>query len=98
LIFGCLADNAVEEMALILFPIFDHVILAEVNSPRAAAMSRLVEAAERTGVEPGIASSIENALEIARKVTPETGNIVVCGSVYLVGEVRQVLESEAQAR
>lgn len=98
LIFGCLADKAVEEMAQILFPVFDHVVLAEVNSPRAAAMSRLVEATEKTGVEPSVASSVENALEIARKVTPEKGNIVVCGSVYLVGEMRQVLESEAQAR
>lgn len=98
LIFGCLADKAVEEMAQILFPLFEQVILVEVNSPRAAKMEQMQAAAALTGVKTFQASDAKAALEQARQLTPASGEIIICGSVYLVGEVRQVLEEEVSLR
>ncbi len=95
LVFGCLADKAVEEMAQILFPIFDQVVLVEVNSPRAARMEQMVAAAKLTGTKTYVASDVKTALAEARELTPKEEGIVVCGSVYLVGEAQQVLQEEA---
>ena len=56
LIFGCLADKQIDEMAQVLLPLFDstsgdparardHVVLAPVQNPRAATVEELLAAA-----------------------------------------------------
>lgn len=88
LIFGCMKDKAVDEMAQILFPIFDEVIAVPVSSPRSASTEALLHAAEKTGVTASIAEDGRAALERALSSQPADALIVVAGSVYLVGEVR----------
>ena len=101
LIFSCLRDKPVAEMAQILFPLFDHVILAPIHTPRAAAMDALIAAAEATEVPAVAAESIQQAIQLAvdqaRQTTPP-GVIVVSGSVYLVGEARFLLLGEGEAQ
>jgi dihydrofolate synthase/folylpolyglutamate synthase len=48
-------------------------------------------AAEATGVPAAAAATVEEALELARRVTPANGRIVISGSIYLVGEARHLL-------
>jgi dihydrofolate synthase/folylpolyglutamate synthase len=93
LIFSCLRDKPVAEMAQILFPLFDQVILAPIHTARAAALDDLFAAAHTTGIPAVAAESVAQALQIAlRRVgSPEAGVIVVSGSVYLVGEARTLL-------
>src|SRR6202044_505704 len=61
LIFSCLADKPLEEMAQVLLPLFDsssgdparvrdHVILAPIQNVRAATVEQLLEAADKLGV------------------------------------------------
>jgi dihydrofolate synthase / folylpolyglutamate synthase len=88
LVFGCLKDKALEEMAQILFPLFDRVFLTEVESPRTAQLSDLVEAAATTGTPAEGMPSAVAAVQRAFAVTPRDGLVVVAGSVYLVGRVR----------
>jgi dihydrofolate synthase/folylpolyglutamate synthase len=90
LVFGCLRDKPVAELAQILFPLFDEVILAELHSPRAASLDELLAAAAGTGVSATAAGSVRNALEQAAARAPR-GPVVVSGSVYLVGEARGLL-------
>ena len=92
LVFGCLRDKAVSEMAQILFPIFDRVIVTEVDSPRTATLDELMSAAAPTGaaVESSAVGPLE-ALALAREITPPSGLIVVSGSVFLVGKVRAAI-------
>ncbi len=96
LIFGCLQDKPVEELAQILFPIFETVVLVQVNSPRAATLERLRNAAAVTGTEALAASSLEEAMRLARANTHKEGAIVVTGSVFLVGAIRSMLMQESQ--
>ena len=49
LIFGCLNDKPIAELAQILFPLFDHVIVTPVDSPRSASVQDLLAAARLTG-------------------------------------------------
>jgi dihydrofolate synthase/folylpolyglutamate synthase len=92
LIFSCLRDKPVTEMAQILFPLFGQVVLAPIRSARAARMEELVGAAEATGTPSLVAESILHALELARE---RGGLIVVSGSVYLVGDARSLLLARA---
>jgi dihydrofolate synthase / folylpolyglutamate synthase len=88
LIFGCLKDKAVADMAQVLFPLFDHVLLTEVDSPRTASMDELLAAAKTTGTPAEAMRSAVAALQRAIAETPANGLIVGAGSVYLVGRVR----------
>jgi dihydrofolate synthase/folylpolyglutamate synthase len=90
LVFSCLRDKPVTEMAQILFPLFDRVILAPIHSPRATAIADLEAAARGTGASFEVAASVQQALEKAAEAAHEE-TIVVSGSVYLVGEVRSLL-------
>ena len=95
LIFSCLRDKPVAEMAQILFPLFEQVILAPIHTARAAALDDLLAAAKATGTPALAAESVSQALELAEKWMKEQGSenglIVVSGSVYLVGEARTLL-------
>ncbi len=90
LVFSCLRDKPVLEMAHILFPIFDQVIFAPINSSRATPLRDLLAAAASTGTPAFAASSVNQAIELALKhaAANPTSPIVVSGSVYLVGDVR----------
>ena len=94
LVFGCLRDKAVAEMAQILFPLFDKVVLAEIESPRAASMDEMMAAAAATGAVVEASTDTEAALRGALEQTPADGLVVVSGSVYLVGKLRHVVALE----
>lgn len=90
-VFGCLKDKAFAEMAQILFPLFDTVVLTEVSSTRAASLADLKAAAEATGSRVLTAVNPKDALAQAFGVTPLEGIVTVTGSVYLVGELRGLI-------
>jgi dihydrofolate synthase/folylpolyglutamate synthase len=94
LIFSCLRDKPIAEMAQILFPVFDHVILVPLHAARAAAMDELAAAARATGSQFASADSVGDALALAAS-HHNSGLIVVSGSVYLVGEARSLLLDNA---
>jgi len=90
LVFSCLRDKPAAEMAQILFPLFDRVILAPIETARAAAVEDLLAAATATGTPAVAAGSVAKALEEA-EAGAQGGVIVVSGSVYLVGAARSLL-------
>jgi dihydrofolate synthase/folylpolyglutamate synthase len=93
LVFSCLRDKPAAEMAQILFPYFEQVVLAPIHSARATAMEDLVAAAQLTQTPFLVAESVAAALQLASKHS-SGGPIIVCGSVYLVGEARSLLLAE----
>jgi dihydrofolate synthase/folylpolyglutamate synthase len=93
LIFSCLRDKPIVEMAQILFPLFERVIFAPIHSARATPMNDMLAAAEAIGATALAAESVRQALEMAC-ADAVGGVIVVSGSVYLVGEVRSLLLAE----
>ena len=90
LIFGCLDDKPVEELAQILFPLFERILLVPVPSPRAASCSRLLAAAQSVGTPATLQPNLLTALQSL----PADQDAVITGSVYLVGEARGLLISE----
>lgn len=90
LVFSCLKDKPAAEMAQILFPLFEQVILAPMSAARATGMDELLAAAKKTGTPAVAAESVREALQIADEHAAG-GTVVVSGSVYLVGEARGIL-------
>lgn len=90
IVFSCLRDKPVKELAQILFPLFDQVIFAPIHSARAATMKELEAAAAALEIAALSAASVQEALQwVARR--GQDGVVVVSGSVYLVGEARSLL-------
>jgi len=100
LIFSCLRDKPLTEMAQILFPIFDRILFAPIHSPRATPLSELATAAEATGTPHTETASIAEAIELslAQASTGNLRRIVISGSLYLVGEARAHLLHPNQPR
>lgn len=101
LLFSCLRDKDLQEMAQILFPLFDsssgdperskdHIIFAPINNPRAASIEDLLAAAHALDIPAHAAPHLAAALAQARATTPPDGLVIATGSVYLVGEIRQL--------
>ena len=99
MIFAAMRDKALSEMAAALFPKASELILTKLDNPRAASLDSL-KLAVPVGFDMArvrLASSAEEAVQIARQVTPAGGLVCVTGSLYLVGAVQQVLR-EKKAR
>lgn len=91
MIFGAMRDKALHEMAAILFPVAARIVLTPLDNPRAATVEAMESAApsdlDRSKLSR--ATSVDDAMRIARGMTPPTGLIVVTGSLYLVGAVQE---------
>jgi dihydrofolate synthase/folylpolyglutamate synthase len=94
MIFGAMGDKALPEMAATLFPNADELILTKLDNPRAASLDMLMAAVPKDFNNERVqhASSVSEALRLAREVTPTNGLICVTGSLYLVGAVQQALK------
>ncbi|HUZ95318.1 MAG TPA: Mur ligase family protein [Edaphobacter sp.] len=109
LIFSCLRDKSLKEMSQILLPLFDstsgdpdrahdHIILAPIDNPRAALLTDLLAAAHAMDIPAHAAPHIPAALAEARAKTPPNGIIIATGSIYLVGEIRNLALTIPQDR
>lgn len=92
MIFGAMRDKALAEMAAVLFPVADQLILTELDNPRTASLDvlRLAVPENFNSTKLHRASSTDDALRIAKQMTPADGLICVTGSLFLVGAVQQV--------
>jgi dihydrofolate synthase/folylpolyglutamate synthase len=88
LIYGTMRDKAVAEIAGILFPLADQVIVTAPKQARALAPEALIEITEQENIR--VASSVEEALRLARDAA-KGGPIFVTGSLFLVAEARALL-------
>jgi len=93
LVFGVMRDKAMQEIAEVLFPIADHVIVTHANNPRSASPDEIRKAASRVATSTNIedAEDVAGALNQARKLTRSGGLVVITGSIYIVGEAMRTL-------
>ncbi|GAB4222088.1 MAG: folylpolyglutamate synthase/dihydrofolate synthase family protein [Acidobacteriota bacterium] len=91
LVFGLTEGRDPLEMLEPLARLVGAVVAAPPATSRAIAPARIVAAARRLGLEAAEASGARAALESARRIAGPTGEIVVAGSLYLVGDARREL-------
>lgn len=100
LVFGAMKDKKLEEIAAVLFPAAQHLILTEPDNPRAAGAADLHRLAETMGDQKSIHAtrSVRQALSRATEVTPFNGLICITGSLYLVGEVKAIMNESSLSK
>ncbi len=97
LVLGVCRDKDIEGIAAALLPVAQQVVLTATKSPRSAGVEELRQgvAALFPNARLSCAPDAAAALEQARVITGKDGIILVTGSLYLVGEVMQVLSLES---
>jgi len=89
IIFGAMADKQFAEMIGILSPHAKQFIFTKPQSSRAKNPAELGELVRGSHVE----ESVAGAIEYARVNAPPKMAIVICGSLYLIGEARSMLQA-----
>jgi len=90
-VFGAMRDKAIGEMAEILFPCAERVILTHADNPRSATPSEIRQMSARVATELDEMASVPEALDRAAGLAGSTGVVVVTGSIYVVGEAMRFL-------
>ncbi len=93
LVFGAMRDKAIGEMAEVLFPVAANVIATQAQNPRSATPEDVRQAAARVSadilLEPGVRAALSRACQLAGP----GGLVVIAGSIYIIGEAIQAIES-----
>lgn len=90
-VFGAMTDKKLDRLGEIIFPLADCLILTKIDNPRAASLDALESIASRFARGSVIKSeTVTDALHAALSHTPSEGLICVTGSLYLIGEWKQI--------
>ncbi|HXW16954.1 MAG TPA: folylpolyglutamate synthase/dihydrofolate synthase family protein [Candidatus Acidoferrales bacterium] len=88
LIYGAMRDKAVDEIAGVLFPRAEHVILTQPRQSRALSVDVLSQVAGYHAAKSESIADASRAIERARQLAGSDGVVFITGSLYLVGEAR----------
>ncbi len=94
LVVACLDDKDVTGILSALGTVASHVVVTRADSPRAAGIDQMREAALEvwgsTGVVVEAADSVAEALDLAAHLVSDGDGILVTGSLHTVGEARDL--------
>jgi dihydrofolate synthase/folylpolyglutamate synthase len=95
IIFGAMRDKDLSEIAEILFPKAERLILTAAKNERAVETSELLKYVPQNYDRKNVtlAATGGEAISTAKKVTEEGELILITGSLYLVGEAQEILKS-----
>lgn len=99
LVFGAMRDKRVGEMLSSLRPHCDRIVLTAAESRRALSAEELAAAAAPVldGADVETAAGAEAAVERAERLAGPGGEVVVAGSIFLLGEVLRSRQPAASA-
>jgi dihydrofolate synthase/folylpolyglutamate synthase len=94
LLFGVMKDKRVREMLDRLVPLASHFIATRPAMSRSREPEQLARWARERGVTADSERSPAAALERAREIAGPEGEVLVAGSIFLLGEIQAVLDRE----
>ncbi len=97
LVYGAMRDKAVDEIAGLLFPAADFVVLTEPIQPRAISTQLLSEMTSHLAKEFVTVPNPADALEHALAMASENDAIFATGSLYLVGDLRSYWQKRSDS-
>jgi dihydrofolate synthase/folylpolyglutamate synthase len=96
LLFGVMQDKEFRSMGMTLFPLARAVILTRAAWSRAASPEEIREALPEFAEQCLVIHDLEQALETAWEMASVEDTIVLAGSLFLVGEARDLLEKKGK--
>ena len=94
-VLGIMADKDLRRMLLKLAPLADHIILTRPKYERAAEPESLFEVAGEFAGRTELIRSVQTALERANDLAAPEDLVLVTGSLYFIGEVKEIHEQKA---
>jgi len=94
LVIGVMADKSIGEMMKIIVPMADHVICTRPVYYRAAEPEVLMKAAAPLGKPAEVVPRLTDALRRAQDMAAPEDLVVVCGSLFTVGEALTYFDPE----
>jgi dihydrofolate synthase/folylpolyglutamate synthase len=94
LVVGMLRDKDAKGVMSALAPHFDQVICTSAVTPRAFSPKEMMDACSGLSSHRHAVAGVGPAINKARQMTGATGFIMICGSLYTVGEAMQFLGAE----
>ena len=102
IVFGTMRDKDLADIAAIVFPIAETLILTKPDNPRSADVKELQKIAKKfvdkskIFMVPDVAAAIDSAKQITATYSA-TKNSFICitGSIYLVGEAQKLLNNKS---
>ena len=91
-VLGMMADKDIDKALLHLLPCFSFVITTTPSNPRAIAADALCRKISDGGTCAEKEDQPSQAIERALAMLPSFDALVICGSLYLAGDVRQYLQ------
>ena len=100
LVLGAMKDKRLEEIATILFPLAAQIIITRPDNPRSAGVDELVLLAEKFAARKRViaTSTARVAFENANEITPASGLVCVTGSLYLLGEIKAIIDRRIESK
>lgn len=92
LVFGGLKDKDVDEILCLLTPYVSQLYAVTLDSPRAMPAREIMERAGRYISKAFVKESIGEAIQEAKK--QKNSGILICGSLYLASQAREILHAE----
>jgi len=98
MVFGAMKDKDLKEIAGILFPKAEFLILTKPDNPRSMETEELLKFVPEHFDKNNliITKTVEEALKSARNISSENNLICITGSLYLVGEAQKFLNNESE--
>jgi dihydrofolate synthase/folylpolyglutamate synthase len=93
LIYASMRDKAIGEISELLFPLAEKIYLTRPDQPRAVAPDEILAASRSLPQEVVLEPDPARALEVALLDSGPEDVILVAGSLFLVGEIKQALPS-----
>lgn len=88
LVFGAMRDKAISEIAEILFPEADAVVLTQPSHKRAASPEVLHEMTSHLNEYLYLRHTAAEAVELATRLAGESGTVIAAGSLFLIGDLK----------
>jgi dihydrofolate synthase/folylpolyglutamate synthase len=96
-VLGIMADKDLRRMVLKLAPLAEHIIFTRPRHERAAEPESLLEMAGDFAERTELIKPVEAALERAKALAGPEDLVLVTGSLYFIGEVKEVHERQSTA-
>ena len=96
LLYGVLKDKKSTKMLECLMPHVRHLVVTRPPSRRAQDPESVSRHAARLGISASAVDSPEQALAKARRLAGVSGEVVVAGSMFLIGEVKRLVAKQSR--
>jgi len=93
LIFAVMRDKKIENLAKILFPLVNKIILTCFPYYRAASPEEIKDRASEYHDQIFLEPDLKNAVQVAVRNAETNGAVLIAGSLFLVGEIKKIFET-----